>query len=250
VPSPQSFKPSSGSESRNESFQQAAAGSSVGSEGSWQIGKTSAIHHKVEPGAVDCEHDPPKRIGTDTPLDEIRNADRSATSMLQEAIRQLELVRSGGADDRLLLFAYLRLKRYLGLFREDSRPPLGDELRARFGEFMVIGFLDSLIIRLRDRMHKMLESGDLEYECLAGRPCGAKVHAWSVFGEPFIHLCRGFWKSDTNERALTIIHELYHIVSEEADDEGVGIKNAHCIEGLVGSLAGSPKLREGGCKLE
>jgi hypothetical protein len=75
--------------------------------------------------------------------------------MLQEAIRQLELVRSGGADDRLLLFAYLRLKRYLGLFREDSRPPLGEELRARFGELMVIAFLDSLIIRLRDRMHKM-----------------------------------------------------------------------------------------------
>ena len=208
------------------------------------------IHRKVGPGAVDCANDPPRRIRTDTPLDEIRSADWSATSMLHEAIRQLELVRSGGADDRLLLFAYLRLKRYFGLFGEDFRPPVGEELRARFEEFMVTSFLDSLIIRLRDRMQKMLESGDLEYECLAGRPCGGKVHAWSVFGEPFIHLCRRFWESDTNERALTIIHELYHIVSEEADDEGVGVANAHCIEGFVGSLAGSPKLREGGCKTQ
>ena len=199
---------------------------------------------------VHCANDPPRRIRTDQPLDDIQNADRSATSILHEAIRQLELVRSGGADDRLLLFVYLRLRRYLGLFREDSRPPLGEELRARFGEFMTVAFLDSLIIRLRDRMQEMLESGDLEYECLAGRHCGGKAHAWSVFGEPFIHLCRRFWKSDTNERALTIIHELYHIVSEEADDEGVGIKNAHCIEGLVGSLAGSATLGEGGCKTQ
>ena len=208
------------------------------------------IHRKVEPGAVDCANDPPRRIRTDTPLEDIQNADSAAASMLNEAIRKLELVRSGEADDRLLLFVYLRLNRYFGLFREDSRLPLGEELRARFAEFMVMAFLESLIIRLRDRMQKMLESGNVGYECLASRNCRGKTHAWSVFGKPLIHLCRRFWESDTNERALTIIHELYHIVSEEADDEGVGVANAHCIEGFVGSLAGSPKLREGGCKTQ
>jgi hypothetical protein len=206
------------------------------------------IHRKVEPEAVDCVDDPPRRIDTDAPFDEIRDADTAATSMLEEAVHQLEQARSGEADDRLLLFIYLRLKRYFGLFREDFPPPLGEELRARFGEFMVTSFLESLIIRLRDRIQKKLESGELEYECLASH-CRGKDYAWSVFGKPFIHLCRRFWESDTNGRALTIIHEVYHIASEEAGDEGVGITNAHCVEGLVGSLAGSPNLREGRCKV-
>ena len=211
--------------------------------------KTSrTVHHKVQPGAVDCENDPPRRIETDAPADEIRNADTAATSILREAIAQLEVVRSGGADNRLLLFVYLRLRRYFGLFPEDLRPPVGEELRARFGEYMTTAFLDSLLIRLRDRMQKMLESGNLKYECLARQQCGGKTHAWSVFGESAIHLCRRFWKSDADERPLTLLHELYHIVSNDADDEGVGLKNAHCIEGFVASLAKWPKLREGGCK--
>jgi hypothetical protein len=217
-------------------------------DGSAASKASRTVHHKVQPGAVDCENDPPRRIETDAPADEIRSADTAATSILREAIAQLEVVRSGGADDRLLLFVYLRLRRYFGLFREDLRPPVGEELRARFGEYMTTAFLDSLLIRLRDRMQKMLESGNLKYECLARQHCGGKTHAWSLFGESAIHLCRRFWKSDADERPLTLIHELYHIVSEDADDESVGLKNAHCIEGFVASLAKWPKLREGGCK--
>jgi hypothetical protein len=217
-------------------------------DGSAASKASRTVHHKVQPGAVDCENDPPRRIETDAPADEIRNADTAATSILREAIAQLEVVRSGGADNRLLLFVYLRLRRYFGLFPEDLRPPVGEELRVRFGEYMTTAFLDSLLSRLRDRMQKMLESGNLKYECLARQHCGGKTHAWSLFGESAIHLCRRFWKSDADERPLTLIHELYHIVSEDADDEGVGLKNAHCIEGFVASLTKWPKLREGGCK--
>lgn len=214
------------------------------------VGRSSTrptIQRKVAPGSVDCEDDPPRRIKTDTPMEDLIAADNDAVSLLNVAVEELRELKAGEADGSLQLEAYRYLNRYFGEFKDNEGAVTIDFIKEAMNLFTTTLTIESMIMRLNDLILPLIESGDLRYECLA-KHCNRDTHAWSQFGDPTIHLCKSFWRADNRSRALTIIHEAYHILVEDSTDTGVSRLNSHCMAGFVGSLNGTHIGPSGKCR--
>jgi len=94
----------------------------------------------------------------------------------------------------------------------------------------------------------VLAGGVLRYRCLDRPPCppmskpDEMVIGAVAFGDPQeyrIYLCEGFWRFDSNdERALTLVHEAFHIYFDAPRHAGRNMWNPFCIEIFVGDANG------------
>jgi hypothetical protein len=121
-------------------------------------------------------------------------------------------------------------------------------LREELQSLVARSMLENLVIRFRDRYIGLINSGKLKYECLSnGKDCARKTNAWTQYDTDIIHLCRNFWRKNTQDRALTLIHEISHILYENVGDEGESLRNAYCMTSFAASVNGTPYPNAGEC---
>lgn len=216
------------------------------------------FQREASDASVDCSQRTPLRIrrDTNTPVADIQDAESKAVQILTGTVKKLQAVLDGGASHTILLMVYLRMQRYLMMFKGSTQLPSEEGLREEMQSLVVRSMLENLVYRFSDRYIGLINSGKLEYECLSrGKDCARTTNAWTQYNNNnnnnnnnTIHLCRNFWRNTPQERALTLIHEISHILHEEVGDEGESLRNAYCITGFAASVKGTPYPNAGECE--
>ncbi len=93
-----------------------------------------------------------------------------------------------------------------------------------------------MAIRWYRNVRRILAGDWMRYNCL-GPDCNNRFSAWTNVGEYRIRLCRSFWQSSVDARAVTLIHEASHIYYG-TEDRGRGLGSAYCMEQFICDLNG------------
>ena len=134
------------------------------------------------------------------------------------------------------------------MFKGRTQLPTEEGLREELQSLVAQNMLENLVFRFGDRYIGLINSGKLEYECLSsGENCAKKTNAWTQYDVDAIHLCRNFWRNTPQERGLTLIHEISHILHEAVGDEGESLRNAYCITSFAASVNGTLYPNAGKC---
>ena len=200
----------------------------------------------VDPAKVDCaklNRSLPifRAIGTTDPVGVLEVVCRRAVAMLDNTIAELTRIRA---------------RVHAG--EPPAFPLIGDLLGWSLQTRMLMRAGDPMawtgtgprtadqILRWLTNIRKTIASGDLWYTCLASL-CDPHPRRWAfVFlGHFRIHLCRRFWRPETDAathlefQAQTIIHEVSHIYYD-TEDSGRGPGDAECIAQFIADANGSP----------
>ncbi|MCP4119908.1 MAG: DUF4157 domain-containing protein [Desulfobacteraceae bacterium] len=205
-------------------------------------GSSNKIRRRVRANLVNCGGASPAIVGGN-PLDTIRAADRRAIELLDDIIEELQSarrqIRRGQPIDSTTLSDCVgaQLRAQFNLNPEDRTIWTSHDARS----------VHTLIRRFQ-LTRRMLNRGFLRYVCLgpanlttancpgySGPCCGAGVWACACPTTARIYLCQRWWNgADTSPdmRALTLIHETFHIYFHDIADTGVW-RNAHRYEQFV-----------------
>jgi Putative peptidoglycan binding domain/Lysine-specific metallo-endopeptidase len=200
----------------------------------------------VDPNKVDCakfERSWPifRAIGTTDPVSALEVACQRAVAMLDNTIAELtrirERVRAGEPPAPPLISDLLGWSLQTRLLMRVSDPKAWTGTGPRTAE---------QILRWLTNIRNTIATRDLWYTCLASG-CEGHSRRWAfvVPGKFRIHLCRRFWRAETDAathlefQAQTIIHEVSHIFYD-TKDSGRGAGDAECISQFVADANGSP----------
>lgn len=201
-------------------------------------------------------------LGVD-PVFAIRAADARAILLLNRVIEFLTLirdqVRSRPRAERSGLLSNLLTPNQSSAFGFLSINPIDPTVWTHIGWGTV-----HRIVRWCTRIRDTLTSGILHYICW-DRSCPGVLHAWGCAdpGDPTIGLAFSFWQPEDeyqgrirDYRALTLIHEVSHIVYSTEDQQIIGGRGdrrlrrrgplglAWCFENFVSEFNGIPVRNE------
>jgi hypothetical protein len=205
--------------------------------------------------SVSC-HNPTGRVreivGND-PLATVQAADARAIELLDNAIEALASTQAQIRGGEPAAAGWPTISDRLGMALRDwfGVTPEDPELWTSSRHVTVRGVptIALLLFRLR-RVREVLAAGGVRYRCLDRPPCppmskpnevviGAVAFADSQ--EYRIYLCEGFWRFDSrDERALTLVHEAFHIYFDAPLHAGRNMWNPFCIEIFVAEAGGVP----------